>query len=331
MKTTIIPLMFCLDNNYAIPAGVAFYSLLEHAHTDYVYKLYVLHSDISVYNQNILQETVAMFANAELECIDMKNKFSDLFEQTNRKGHYSKEMFYKFVAPSLFPQYNKIIISDVDVVFKSDISSTFFEIYENDDVYFAAHKGPVLKGSFLERFFENYSNNWDKTDISKLYYNACYMVFNLKKMRLDNIEQQCIDFAIANTHRIRQPEQDTLNYICYPKIKELPLETVVCTYVYDLYTSAEDFKNDLYYTKDELHYAFAHPVQLHYASAIKPWKNPACTKAEDWFVTLAKTPFLKDYLLYLASVIPKQTIKKSSKLHTFITRIKDSYKYRIHK
>ena len=43
----IIPIMFCFDKNYVIPASVAFYSLLEHADKTYYYKFYVLNSDIS--------------------------------------------------------------------------------------------------------------------------------------------------------------------------------------------------------------------------------------------------------------------------------------------
>ena len=32
--------MHCFDNNYVIPAGVAFYSLLENANPNYFYKIY---------------------------------------------------------------------------------------------------------------------------------------------------------------------------------------------------------------------------------------------------------------------------------------------------
>ena len=43
-----IPIMFCFDKNYVIPAGVAFFSLMEHANQNYNYKFYILHSDMTI-------------------------------------------------------------------------------------------------------------------------------------------------------------------------------------------------------------------------------------------------------------------------------------------
>ena len=40
IKTTNIPVMFCFDTNYVIPAAVAFYSLMEHANKKYNYTHY---------------------------------------------------------------------------------------------------------------------------------------------------------------------------------------------------------------------------------------------------------------------------------------------------
>jgi len=323
-----IPLMFCFDNNYALPASVAFYSLLEHANPDFEYKLYVLHSDISSENQNLLQETIRPFENTTLDFVDMENKFQDLFEKTNRKGHYSKEMFYKFCAPSIFPQYKKIIISDVDVVFLSDISISFFELKQDEPYYLAAHKGPILKGSYIQNFKEVYADNWSREDMNKFVFGAGYYVYNLENMRKDNVEQQFIDFALSNSHRIRQPEQDTINYICYNNIKQLPVNTVVCTYVFELYLKDEDFDNDLRYSKEELKNAFANPVQLHYVSAYKPWNTPSVTRSETWFKYLVKTPYLRPYLLTLGKSQNLDS-KQPTKLKKMIVRVKDSFNYRV--
>ena len=63
----------------------------------------------------------------------MQNKFQDLFDATFTKGHYSKEIYYKFLAPSLFPQYEKMIITDVDVVYTGDISVQYINYLKNDE------------------------------------------------------------------------------------------------------------------------------------------------------------------------------------------------------
>jgi lipopolysaccharide biosynthesis glycosyltransferase len=301
--------MHCFNNNYVIPASVAFYSMLENANPEYKYNLYILHSDITEENQDKLQQTITNFNNSSLTFINMQEKFKDLFENTVVKGHYSKEMFYKFLAPSTFPQYEKIIISDVDVVYLGDISPSYFFINAEDDIYFAGHKGPILKGSWIDSCsFDQYKKFFSDQEIEKLQTGAGYYVFNLKKMRQNKIEQKFIDYAIKNSKRLLQPEQDVINLCCYPKIKFLPLRNLVCSYCYDLYQEEKDFENDLNYSKEELKEGLENPIQLHYATSTKPWNRLSCTKAEEWFKVLVKTPFLFEFLEKLDKQINMKTL-----------------------
>jgi lipopolysaccharide biosynthesis glycosyltransferase len=77
---------------------------------------------------------------------------------------------------------------------------------------------------------------------------------------------------------------------------------------YDYYKTEEDFANDSVYSESELKDAMSHPIQLHYATSVKPWKNPDCTKSEEWFKILAQTPFLPIYLK--SPVLIMQQIKE---------------------
>lgn len=139
-----IPVVFYFDNNYVIPAAVAFYSLLDNANSDYFYKFYVLQSDISLENQKKLHDSISGFKNVSLDFVGMNNRFDDLWNKLETKGHFSKETFYKMLVASLFPQYNKVITSDVDVVFLGDISNSYFALNEEDTYYVAGIK-PVGK------------------------------------------------------------------------------------------------------------------------------------------------------------------------------------------
>ena len=300
----IIPIMHCFDNNYVVPASVAFVSMLENANKQFFYKLYVLHSDISEQNQKKLKSIVEQFENATLEFINMQNKFQDLFDATFTKGHYSKEIYYKFLAPSLFPQYEKMIISDVDVVYNGDISKEYLNFEQNSDSYFAGVRGSKLKGSWLETFFEKCYSNFSDEERNKLLTGAGYWIFNLKKMRDDGCEQKFLNFAKKNIKRLKQPEQDVVNSVCFPNITLLPLNSMVCTYMYDLYKEEADFSKDLIYTKDEIRKAIQEPIQVHYASCVKPWNTPTCTKSEIWFSYLLKTPFFLDVMNDIRTSLP---------------------------
>lgn len=310
MNKQEIPLMFCFDNNYVIPAAVAFYSLLEHANRNYYYKLYILHTDISKRNQEKLIENVKEFSSfSELIFVDMENKFEELWEVISEKGHFSKEVMYKILVPSIFPIYDKIIVSDVDVVFLNDISESYFMIDKDEDYYLAGIK---MIGK-MQWYLEQLSNQFTKEEIEKLGgFCGGYIVFNLKKLREDNMEEKFVKCFEEEGYRINQMEQDVLNLCCYPKTKQLPLKYLACSYMWDEYKTEEDKETDIHYSKEEIEDAMKNTVQLHYATSRKPWKNVDCTKSEVWFEYLMKTNFVKDYLEQLPNkiVLPEERIKE---------------------
>jgi len=301
MSLTIVPVLTCFNDRYVIPAAVAFRSLIEHADPAHHYVIYVLHSDIGVERQQRLRETLFGFANVELTFIDMEGRMQDLFDDTRTKSHYSKEMFYKLMAPSIFPQHDKILVTDVDVIFSGDISRDYLAFDVAGGPYLAGSPSLVRRGSWVDQFSRNYEAAFTSEEISRLKINACYYIANLAKMREDKIEARFLEFARANTHRVVQPEQDTLNLVCHPKISVLPADSVVCSYCYDFYRTEADLAEDITYGADEVRHALAHPVQLHFGGVTKPWNSLGSTGAGEWFEVLARTPFLRDHLLALAA------------------------------
>jgi lipopolysaccharide biosynthesis glycosyltransferase len=294
---TVIPLIFAFDNNFVIPAAVAFYSLLDNCNRNYHYIFHILHSDISIDNQNLLQKTIEEFSGfSSLNFIDMRNQFDDLWQHIDTKAHFTKEVMYKIILPSVFPQYEKVIVSDVDVVYLNDISNSFFLLNLEKNVYLAGVK-PVGK---ILSYYENYMGIFTNDEIKKL---SCfcggYLVMNLRKIREDKMEEKFISCFQKEGHRIKQMEQDVLNMCCYPNIEYLPLNYVTPSYIWDLYTNPNDFENDNNYSKAEIIDAITNPIQLHYAGKTKPWNQINCTKSEEWYKYLVKTPFFTEQLKLL--------------------------------
>ena len=316
MNKQEIPLMFCFDNNYVIPAAVAFYSLLENCNKDYYYKLYILHTDITEENQKKLIDNVKKFSEfSELIFINMENKFEDLWKTIKTKGHFSKEVMYKILVPSIFPIYDKIIVSDVDVVFLNDISESYFLLDTNEDYYL----GGIKMIGKMKWYLEQLKTKFTKEEIEKLNgFCGGYIVFNLKKLREDNMEEKFVKCFQDEGYRINQMEQDVLNLCCYPKTKQLPLKYLACSYMWDEYKTEEDKETDIHYSKEEIEDAMQNTVQLHYATSKKPWKNVDCTKSEVWFEYLMKTNFVREYLENLPDNVVLseerlEQIKKDSK------------------
>ena len=313
----IIPIMFCFDKNYVIPASVAFYSLLEHADKNYYYKFYVLNNDISKEQQDKLKITLEPFNDYyDITFIDMAGKFEDAWEKLKSKAHFSKEVLYKLLVASIFPQYDKIIVTDVDVVFLGDISKSYFSFDLSENIYVAGVK-PI---SILKQFNDVYDGKFLPAVISKLS-SVCggYLVFNLKKIREDNLESKFVKFLTENIENLVYLEQDVINACCFGKIKYLPLNNVTCTYMWTLYKSKKEMKEDETYSYKELEDAMNNPIQLHYASVEKPWKYVDCPRSEVWFKYIVKTEFLREFLDQLPYniVLPK----KKSKLYLLANKI----------
>lgn len=299
MTPKTIPVMHCFDNNYVTPAAVSFLSMLEHANPEYRYILYVLHTDITAENQEKLHGIVARFPNASLKFIDMDNKFDDLFRDMAVKGHYSKEVLYKLLVPRIFPQHDHIIISDVDVVYQGDIAPSWEIATGAHDSYIACIRTIMRPGTMLQRAMDAYRENFTPDEIARM--NCCggYLIFNLALMRRDNIEDAFINTLEQNAHRILQAEQDIINLVIPASRRTfLPLRYLVCSYAYDIYSDG-NFDADTNYSADEIRHAMAHPVQLHYATHIKPWNTPDCTKAEIWYKYLAQTPFFCEQMRHI--------------------------------
>lgn len=294
----IIPVVHCFDNNYVIPASVSFLSMLKHASAKYFYKLYVLHNDISTDNQKKLASIVSSFKNASVNFVNYKENCENLFSSLTQqaKGHYSKEIFLKLFLPNLFPQYEYIVVTDVDVIFNGDISQSFCNFQKQSGKYLACVKTIMRPKSFLEDCYNNYKRQFSIKERDNLDSCGGYLIFNLREMRRDKIEDLFIQTLKKNLNRLLQPEQDIINLVI-PKNKRfyLPLSSLVCTYAYELYKDLK-FGEDIHYSGDEIKIALESPVQLHYATSTKPWNSPLSTKAELWFQYLTQTPFYYQWL-----------------------------------
>lgn len=285
-----IPIMHCFDNNYVIPAAASFHSMLKYASKDFDYRLFVLHSDITYQNQEMLTHIVSQFPNASLEFINMENRFEDVWEKVRFSGYYTKELLYKLLIASIFPQYDKIIVTDVDVVFRGDISASYFSYDANDPVCFAGVHHICPKGSFLDSYYEGYKENFDENALSQLKICGGYLVANLKYMRENKKEDLFITYLSENAYRLRQPEQDVINFCCSEsEVRYLPLANVACTYMYDIFTDPELACADPFFSAEEIFEAMEHPIQIHYATGTKPWKDLLSTKADLWLQSLIES------------------------------------------
>lgn len=282
----IIPIIHCFDTNYVLPAAVCFQSLLEHANTaNAQYALYVI-GNITDRDQAKLKSIVTKFPNASLSFLQPQPLPipSDVLPKS---GHYSVDLYQKLAIPKLFPEYDKAIVADVDVVYQDDIAKVFDACPLDgkhlvsgvwDLGYAASHKQGLFP--FGRPLIKKYNKLYSPTELDKLRIGAGLLVYDIKGLREGNWSLKWSKFAQTNAHRAILPEQEIINLTLEDKIRILPLGFMAIAEhatTYDQMTPKQRNDNPSW---DEM---YATPIQMHYASKIKPWKFPGCSRAELWF------------------------------------------------
>ena len=308
-----IPVFFTFDRYYVVAAEVAIHSLLKHASAQYEYRLYILHPNLTERQQRRLHTVVGRFPNATLEFINTR-QLETKYPGLQDKNHFSKDIFYKLTAAELFPQYDRIICTDVDVVFTGDISPSFF-LYPDKDFYFAG-VGQVTES----RRMDSYVGRFSPEEIQKLRHEimAGYLLLNLKHIRAQGMQQRLTDFYLQNFHRLSLPEQDTITLCCWPALETLPMKYVVCNYYYEtdlqslqFYPECQEFAGDRTQALQHFRDTLEHPVQVHYVGPRKPWNSfTGVPRHALWFTYLKEAGAVGHYLLDL----PRQQVKKLDRL-----------------
>lgn len=301
----ILSIVHCFDHNYVLPAAVCFQSLLEHAHRkDVVYSLEVLGRGLTQNDERLLAGVVSRFPNGRLNIREM-NSPCDFARGVPRRSHYSVDLYNKLALPSLFPEYSRVIVADVDVVYEDDIASILDDVPEDDDwlvagvwdLGYAADHGCGLFPTGRP-FIRGYERKYTKAERSALRIGAGLMVFNIEGLRREGAQRKWEAFARENMYRAILPEQEVINLTVPDRIRLLPLRYMAIAQHLPNYlqmSEEERLRNPAW---DEM---YARIVQLHYASATKPWSDPGAAGADRWFAACERGGLVETWRKWFAT------------------------------
>ena len=211
---TEIPIFFSTDDNYIPYLDVAVSSLIENASKDYQYRIVVL-------NTGLRAENVAKVKNNEcpgfsIEFVDISSKLENIMAHFKNVYHFSIVTYYRLFISSLFPEYDKIIYLDCDLVVLGDISQ-LYHIPMGDNILAAAPEQYVQNTAQFRRYAE-VALGVDPDD----YVNAGVLVINLQQFRQNKIEEKFVQMITKYDFDLLDPDQAYLNYLCKDKIYMLP-------------------------------------------------------------------------------------------------------------
>ena len=174
MKT--VPILFSFDDRMLMPAVVCMTSLLENAAPETFYDIIILHRPEFDFSGTALAELPRRYPRCKMTFRKVGDDFLGAYEIRG----ISVETYFRLLASELIPEYDKILYSDVDVIFREDLG----RYYDLDlgDCYFAG----VDNGSALRPGVRVHLDEIG-LDYRKGYYYAGNIVMNLAQIRKDGM------------------------------------------------------------------------------------------------------------------------------------------------
>lgn len=216
-KKEVVPIFFSVDDNYVPYLAVALKSLIYNSSKKYNYKAIILHQDV---NENNIRRIENLKTNGfDIEFVPMKNcleSITDRMSNRLRADYFTLTIYFRLFIPAMFPEYDKGIYLDSDIVVPGDISE-LYEISLNDNLIGASVDYSIQ--NIPE--FARYTEKGVGVIVSK-YINSGVLLMNLKKLREVSIDTRFLE--LLNTYHFDTiaPDQDYLNALCYGKIEYIP-------------------------------------------------------------------------------------------------------------
>lgn len=303
-----IPIVVTCSDFYAPYLSVFISSFIERGSPEKNYDLIVLVKGITEEFQRRIEGFVSAFPNLTIRFYNPKKMLSGLTFYVSSEN-YAEEANYRLLTPWVLKNYEKAIVTDIDLIFQEDPASLFEETNLGGK-FIACCKDVVYQGMLNDQFadFLEYAKNVLKLKDPYAYVNTGVMVMNLKEIRKHFSLQAVLDFSRTNHFRIQ--EQDILNVLFQGKVDFLDISwncyLPVNDWIYaQLYASPAD-------SQQEYFHALKSPKVLHWASQPKPWNRPDLIFADCWWKLARTSPFYEVLLNRLQSNnISSTEIKKS--------------------
>lgn len=241
-----IPVFFTIDDNYAPYLAVALNSAVKNSNKNRLYKAIVLHQGLSTENSEKL--TALERDNFKVELCHVKNTFEAIEDREGnrlRYDYFTLTIYFRLFIAAMFPQYDKGIYIDSDVVLCRDIAE-LFDIEIGDNYIGACHDMSITDIPPFVAYTE------DAIGVKKEeYINSGVLLMNLKKLREIRFEEHFLSLLSKYHFDSVAPDQDYINAICNGHIHYLGAQWDVMP--------------------NEAKPIFENPALVHYNLFSKPW------------------------------------------------------------
>lgn len=264
-----IPIFFAVDDNYIPFLGVALKSLIENASKDYKYTIKILYTAVSDSNiKKIMKNENECF---NIEFVNLSSEVEKIRDKLYTRDYFSNTTYYRLLIPELYPEFNKVLYLDSDIVVLNDITKLYKTNIENK--LLAAAPDDVIQTIDV---FRNYAEKVVGVSNYENYFNAGILVMNLKELRASKFKERFM-YLLSTTKFSVAQDQDYLNRLCKGNVILIPKTW-----------------NKMPVSGDCIERSKINLV--HYNLAFKPWKFDNTLYQEYFWKYAKKTEFYNEIL-----------------------------------
>lgn len=207
----VVPIFFAVDDKYIPFLAVSLQSLIENSKDENFYLIKILYTNISDENQKKIQKFEK--ANVSIEFVDLNYYIEKIKDKLYTRDYYSKTTYFRLFIPNLYPQYNKALYLDCDIVLLEDVA----DLYNTDmeDNLVAAAPDDVIQ---TIEVFQEYAEKVVGVANYKNYFNAGVLLMNLDELRKFDFQEKFI-YSLEKIKFSVAQDQDYLNRLCKGRVK----------------------------------------------------------------------------------------------------------------
>ena len=208
-----IPIFFTVDNIYIPFLAVTLQSLVDNITEEYKYSIKILHTNVSEENKKLIFKFER--ENVDIEFVNLNYYIEKIKDKLYTRDYYTSTTYFRLFLPELYPQYDKVLYLDSDIVILKDVAQLYnTEIGTN---LVAAVPDDIIQNN---KVFQEYVEKVVGVASYKRYFNAGVLLMNLDELRKFNFQDKFMYLLETVKFKVIQ-DQDYLNRLCKGRVKLL--------------------------------------------------------------------------------------------------------------
>lgn len=121
----VIPIFFAVDDGYIPFLAVTLQSIVEKSKEEYYYVVKILYTNISEENKEKINKYKR--ENIEIEFVNLNYYIEKVKDKLYTRDYFSMTTYFRLFISNLYPQYNKAIYLDSDIVLLTDVAELYMQ------------------------------------------------------------------------------------------------------------------------------------------------------------------------------------------------------------